>query len=195
MNYKELAREVFDVESKAILGLSDKIDDNFISVIELLLFCSGNVIISGVGKSGVIAEKIAATLSSIGTNAFYISPLDLFHGSLSAIKREDIFIAISHSGETSELLRCIEYIRNQGTVVVAITGNITSSLATLSDHILNVAVEKEACPLNVIPTASSVAALAMGDAIVSVLVKAKGITMTQFQSSHPGGYIGKYGCK
>lgn len=187
----ELARKVLRTEAAAILGLVERIDATFDRAVQLLYECHGRVIVTGMGKSGLICRKIAATLSSTGTSAWFLHPAEALHGDLGAIRDNDVVIALSHSGETEELLRLLESIRRIGARLIALTGDPSSTLARASDETLNCGITEEACPMNLVPTASTTAALAMGDALAMALLVRKGFREEQFASLHPGGKIGR----
>ena len=186
-----LARKVLQTEAAAILALVDRLDERFDQAVRLLLDCRGRVIVTGMGKSGIICRKIAATLSSIGTPAFFLHPADAPHGDFGVLQAEDVVIALSYSGETDELLRLLETIKRIGARLIAITGDRHSSLAQAADVALDCAVSEEACPMNLVPTASTTAALAMGDALAMTLLVAKGFREEDFANLHPGGKLGK----
>jgi arabinose-5-phosphate isomerase len=186
-----LARKVLRTEADAILGLIDRLDDRFSSAVVLLRECRGRAIVTGMGKSGIIARKIAATLSSTGTPAFFMHPAEAIHGDLGMIQGEDIVIALSQSGETAEVLRLLETIRRIGARIIALTGAPASTLAQSADLTLDCGVAEEACPLNLVPTASTTAALALGDALAMTLLVEKGFREEDFANLHPGGKIGK----
>lgn len=187
----ELARKVLRIEAAAILGLVDRINGDFERAVQLLYDCKGRVIVTGMGKSGLICRKIAATFSSTGTSAWFLHPAEAIHGDLGAIREDDVVVALSHSGETDELIRLLESIRRIGARLIAITGNPGSTLARAADVTLNCGIAKEACPMNLVPTASTTAALAMGDALAMTLLVRKGFREDQFASLHPGGKIGR----
>ena len=187
----ELARKVLRIEAAAILGLVDRINGDFERAVQLLFECKGRVIVTGMGKSGLICRKIAATLSSTGTSAWFLHPAEAIHGDLGAIRDDDVVLAVSYSGETDELIRLLESIRRIGARLIAITGNPGSTLARAADVTLNCGIAKEACPMNLVPTASTTAALAMGDALAMTLLVRKGFREEQFASLHPGGKIGR----
>jgi arabinose-5-phosphate isomerase len=187
----DLARKVLRTEAAAILGLVDRIDATFDRAVQLLYECEGRVIVTGMGKSGIICRKIAATLSSTGTSAWFLHPAEAIHGDLGAIRDNDVVIALSHSGETDELIRLLESIRRIGARLVALTGDPASTLARAADVTLNCGITEEACPMNLVPTASTTAALAMGDALAMTLLVRKGFREEQFASLHPGGKIGR----
>ncbi|HSC26025.1 MAG TPA: KpsF/GutQ family sugar-phosphate isomerase [Vicinamibacterales bacterium] len=187
----ELARKVLRTEAAAILGLVDRIDGEFERAVQLLFECRGKVIVTGVGKSGIICRKIAATLTSTGTSAWFLHPADAIHGDLGAIREDDVIVALSHSGETEELIRLLESIRRIGARLIAMTGDPESTLARAADVTLDCSVAEEACPMNLVPTASTTAALAMGDALAMTLLVRKGFREEQFASLHPGGRLGR----
>ena len=186
-----LARQVLETEAAAVLALVDRLDDAFEQAVELLQRCVGRVIVTGMGKSGIICRKIAATLSSTGTPAFFLHPAEATHGDLGVIQQGDIVLALSYSGETDELLRLLETIRRQGARLVAVTGSPASTLGQAADVTLNCQVSEEACPLNLVPTASTTAALALGDALAMALLVRKGFRQEDFANLHPGGKLGK----
>jgi arabinose-5-phosphate isomerase len=187
----ELARKVLRIEAAAILGLVDRIDGDFERAVQLLFDCRGRVIVTGMGKSGIICRKIAATLSSTGTSAWFLHPAEAIHGDLGAIRDDDLVLALSHSGETEELIRLLESIRRIGARLIALTGDPESTLARAADVTLNCGIATEACPMNLVPTASTTAALAMGDALAMTLLVRKGFREEQFASLHPGGKLGR----
>ena len=188
---RSLARKVLQTEAAAILALIDRLDENFDRAVRMLYECQGRVIVTGMGKSGIICRKIAATLASTGTSAFFLHPAEATHGDLGVIQPNDLLLAISHSGETQEVLRLLEAIRRIGARIVAITGNPASTLAQAADVALDCQVSEEACPLNLVPTASTTAALAMGDALCMTLLVEKGFREEDFAKIHPGGKLGK----
>ncbi len=191
MDYIKIAKNTILGEAKALEMLASCIDDTFTEIVELFMNCSGNIIFSGVGKSGNVAEKISSSFSSIGVPAFYISPLDLYHGGLGIFQDRDIFVAISKSGNTQELNQCVSFVKSRNIRIVSLTSNIDSELSNLSDYTLLTHAIDEACPLNIVPTTSIITALALGDAIVCALIKAKDITKQKFINTHPGGTLGK----
>ena len=186
-----LAREVLQIEAAAIAALTQRIDDTFLRALNIILSCDGRVIVSGMGKSGHIARKIAATLSSTGTPAYFVHPAEASHGDLGMITAHDVFIALSYSGESQELLTIVPVIKRQGAKLITLTGNPQSSLALASDAHLNGAVDKEACPMGLAPTTSTTAALALGDALAMALLDVKGFGAEDFARSHPGGSLGR----
>jgi arabinose-5-phosphate isomerase len=188
---RSLAQKVLQTEAAAILALVDRLDESFDRAVRMVHECQGRVIVTGMGKSGIICRKIAATLASTGTSAFFLHPAEATHGDLGVIQPTDLLLAISHSGETQEVLRLLEAIRRIGAKIVAITGNPASTLAQAADVSLDCQVSEEACPLNLVPTASTTAALAMGDALCMTLLVEKGFREEDFAKIHPGGKLGK----
>jgi arabinose-5-phosphate isomerase len=188
-----LARKVLQTEAAAILALVERLDERFEHAVRLLLECpaGGRVIVTGMGKSGIICAKIAATLSSTGTPAFFLHPAEAIHGDLGKLQSEDVILAVSHSGETEELLRLLETIKRLGARLITITGVPGSTLSKAADVALDCHVSEEACPLNLVPTASTTAALALGDALAMTLLVAKGFRQEDFANLHPGGKLGK----
>jgi arabinose-5-phosphate isomerase len=186
-----LAREVLETEARAILGLIPQLNADFPRAVALLHACTGRVIVTGMGKSGIISHKIAATLSSTGTSAFFLHPAEAIHGDLGAVRAEDVVLALSYSGETEELVRLVEAIRRIGATLIALTGDIQSTLGQAADIALSCHVPAEACPLNLAPTASTTAALALGDALALALSRRKGFRAEEFADLHPGGRLGK----
>ncbi len=186
-----LARETLDIESRALTLLSDRLDDAFAEACRLCMGIAGRVVVTGMGKSGHIATKIAATLASTGTPSFFMHPAEASHGDLGMITRHDLLLAISYSGETQEVLTILPLVKRMGGPLVSMTGNPKSTLARVADVHLNIAVEEEACPLNLAPTASTTATLAMGDALAVALLKSRGFTAEDFARSHPSGSLGK----
>jgi arabinose-5-phosphate isomerase len=186
-----LARRVLTIEAQAILSLVDRLDDRFSLAVSMLRDCRGRVIATGMGKSGIISRKIAATLSSTGTPAFFLHPAEAIHGDLGMIQPDDVVIALSHSGETEEVVRLLETIRRVGARLIVMTGSPRSTLAGAADITLDCHVAAEACPLNLVPTASTTAALALGDALAMTLLVEKGFREEDFANLHPGGKIGK----
>ncbi|HVE88335.1 MAG TPA: KpsF/GutQ family sugar-phosphate isomerase [Burkholderiaceae bacterium] len=186
-----LARELLQIEAQAVAALTDRIDGAFSRAVDLLLACAGRVVVSGVGKSGHIARKIAATLASTGTPSMFVHAAEAAHGDLGMITRDDVLLALSYSGEGDELLTMLPVAKRQGTPLVAITGNSSSALAKLADVHIDVHVEKEACPLNLAPTSSTTAMLAMGDALAIACLDARGFGAEDFARAHPGGALGR----
>ena len=191
LDINKLACEVFDIEANAILKLKSGINGNFDKAIDLLYNSKGKVIITGMGKSGLIGKKIAATLTSTGTPSYFLHPAESTHGDSGIITRDDVVIAISNSGETQELLNLLPLIKRFGVPVISMTGNLNSTLAKAGNVVLDISVEKEACPLGKAPTASTTATLAMGDALAVCLLKKRGFTEEDFLIYHPGGALGK----
>ena len=186
-----LARKVLQTEAAAILDLVDRLDGSFSIAVHMVRDCRGRVILTGMGKSGIICRKIAATLSSTGTSAFFLHPAEAVHGDLGVIRSDDVVIAISYSGETEELTRVLETIKRLGAQLIAITGGVNSTLAVSADVTLDCHVSEEACPMNLVPTASTTAALALGDALAMAVLVEKGFQPDDFAHLHPGGKLGK----
>ena len=186
-----MAREVLEIEARAVSDLIGRLDQSFAQAVELILNCRGRVVVGGIGKSGHIARKIASTLASTGTPAFFVHPAEASHGDLGMVAHDDVFIALSNSGESDELLAIVPLLKRQGAKLVAMTGNPQSALAREADVHLYAGAEKEACPLNLAPTASTTAALALGDALAVALMQSKGFTRDEFAASHPGGSLGR----
>lgn len=187
----DLAKEVLDIEAHSILKLKSNINGNFDKAIDILYSCKGRVIVTGMGKSGIIGKKIAATMSSTGTPSYFLHPAESTHGDSGIISKDDVIIAISNSGETQELLNLLPLIKRFGVPLIALTGGLNSTLARTSDVFLDISVEKEACPLNKAPTASTTATLAMGDALAVCLLEKRGFSEEDFLTLHPGGALGK----
>jgi arabinose-5-phosphate isomerase len=187
----ELAQRVLSIEADAVARLGERLDGEFVRAVELILACHGRVIVSGIGKSGHIARKIAATMASTGTPAYFVHAAEAVHGDLGMITRDDVLIALSNSGENDELLTIVPLVKRQGGRLIAMTGNPASSLAREADVHLDASVAEEACPLNLAPTASTTAALALGDALAVALLDARGFGSEDFARSHPGGALGR----
>ena len=191
----ELACDTLDIEADALRKMRDRLaktgQDALVLSVTLLEQCRGRIVVSGIGKSGHIARKIAATFASTGSPAFFVHPAEASHGDLGMVTRDDVFVAISNSGETEELLTIVPIIKRTGAKLIALTGDPSSSLAKLADAHLDVSVDKEACPLNMAPTTSTTAALAMGDALAVALLDARGFNAQDFLRSHPGGRLGR----
>ncbi len=185
------ARRVLNIEAEAIYALTKKLGKDFNKAVELLAGCRGRVIVTGVGKGGLIGEKISATLSSTGTPSLFLHSAEAIHGDLGRVTKDDVVLAISNSGETEELIRLLPLIKRIGASLIALTGNTRSALAKYSDVVLDASVKKEACPLGLAPTASTTVALALGDAIAVCLLKKKGFKEKDFAFYHPGGMLGK----
>ncbi len=187
----ELAKRVLGIEARAVEELALRLDESFTTALRIILGCDGRIVVSGIGKSGHIASKLASTLASTGTPAFFVHPADASHGDLGMITRGDVLIALSNSGESGELLVIVPIIKREGAKLIAITGNPASSLAKEADVHLNASVSEEACPLGLAPTASTTAALALGDALAVALLEARGFSEKDFARSHPGGRLGR----
>jgi arabinose-5-phosphate isomerase len=186
-----LARQVLDIEADALRALSTRLDAGFAGAVQLILACSGRVVVSGMGKSGHIGGKIAATLASTGTPAFFMHPGEASHGDLGMITHNDVVLALSNSGESNEIVSIVPLIKRRGAKLIAMTGNPNSTMAREADVHLNAGVDKEACPLNLAPTASTTAALALGDALAVALLDARGFSADDFARTHPGGTLGR----
>ncbi|MEK6564410.1 MAG: KpsF/GutQ family sugar-phosphate isomerase [Candidatus Omnitrophota bacterium] len=185
------AKEVFKIEAEAIASLSSKLDDNFVQAVEAIYNCRGRVVVSGMGKTGIIGQKISATLSSLGTPSIWLHSAEATHGDLGKVTKDDVVIVLSNSGETEETKNLLPILKKIGARIIAITGNKNSTLAKYSDIVLDVSVKKEACTLGLAPTSSTTAALAMGDALAVCLVEKKGFKEKDFALYHPGGLLGK----
>ena len=185
------AREVLEVESRAVADLVGRLDGAFLRAVETLIGCKGRVVVTGLGKSGIICKKIAATLASTGTPALFMHPAEAVHGDLGMVVPGDVVLAISNSGETAELLQLVERIKRLGVVLVSLTGNPSSTLASFSDIHLDIGVAREACPMDLVPTASTTASLAMGDALAVAVAEKRGFREEEFASLHPGGRLGR----
>ncbi len=188
---RDAARRVLEIESAAILALRDRLDASFDDAVELLFACTGRVVVTGMGKSGIVGEKISATLTSTGTPSLVLHPAEAIHGDLGRIVNGDSVLAISHSGETEEILALLPSLKRLGAPLLALSGNPRSTLATAADVHLDVSIAKEACPLGLTPTASTTAALAMGDALAMALLERRGFSMEDFAVLHPGGRLGR----
>ena len=186
-----LARKVLQTEAAAVLALVDRLDDRFAEAVSLIVRCKGRVIVTGMGKSGIICRKIAATLASTGTPAFFLHPAEAVHGDLGVIQADDVVIAMSYSGETEELTRVLETLKRIRAPLIALTGGAKSTLAQAANVALDCSVSEEACPMNLVPTASTTAALAMGDALAMTVLVEKGFKPEDFANLHPGGKLGK----
>ncbi|MBW1840478.1 MAG: KpsF/GutQ family sugar-phosphate isomerase [Deltaproteobacteria bacterium] len=187
----EKAIDVLKIEAEGILNLADRIDSNFTEMVNLILLSSGRLVVSGIGKSGIVGRKIVATLNSTGTRSLFLHPVEAMHGDLGTVSPDDIFLALSNSGETDELNILLPSIQNIGCKIIAFTGNKRSTLANHSDIVINVGVDREACPLGLAPTASTTALLAMGDALAVVLINKKQFKPSDFKKTHPGGTLGQ----
>ena len=188
----ESAREVLTIEAEGILRLRSRLGPSFEQAVRLILESPGKVITTGIGKSGIVARKVMATLNSTGTTAIFLHPVEALHGDLGMVAAGDVVLAISHSGETGELVDLIPVLKEQGAKVVALTGGLESSLARVSDLVVDCGVEREACPLGLAPTASTTAALAMGDALAVVLILKRRFNAEDFRRTHPGGHLGQH---
>ena len=186
-----LARDVLAIESRAVAALCDRLDDNFVAACELCLATPGRIVVSGMGKSGHVSNKIAATLASTGTPAFFMHPAEASHGDLGMITSQDLLLAVSYSGETAEVVTILPVVKRMGAKLLSMTGNPKSTMAQAADVHLDISVAEEACPLNLAPTASTTATLAMGDALAVALLKSRGFTAEDFARSHPSGSLGK----
>ena len=187
----DLAKKVLRIEAAAILGLVERLNGDFERAVDVLYDCRGRVIVTGMGKSGIISRKIAATFSSTGTSAFFLHPAEAIHGDLGAIRDDDVVVALSHSGETEELIRLLESIRRIGAKLIALTGSPASTLGRAADVTIDCSIAEEACPMNLVPTASTTASLALGDALAMTLLVRKGFREEQFAAYHPGGKLGR----
>jgi arabinose-5-phosphate isomerase len=191
VDVRALARRVIAIEAGAVAGLAARIDDAFVAACQLVLDCAGRVVVTGMGKSGHVGSKIAATLASTGTPAFFVHPGEASHGDLGMITPADLVIAISNSGETSEIITILPLLKRIGVPLITMTGNRRSTLGEAATVVLDVAVPEEACPLNLAPTASTTATLAMGDALAVALLECRGFTREDFARAHPGGTLGR----
>lgn len=191
MEIKKLAQEVFEIEAKEIANLSNRLTEDFEKAIKAILESSGKLIVSGMGKSGIIGKKIAATLASTGTPSFFLHPGEAYHGDLGMIEENDVVLLISNSGETDEVLKLIPFLKHQKNCTISMSGNDHSTLAKNTNYHLNIAVEKEACPLLLAPTSSTTATLVMGDAIAVTLMKLRNFKEENFAKFHPGGSLGR----
>lgn len=191
MSIQEDGKRVLEIEARAIAGLIARLDQRFTAAVDLLYACGGKVVVSGMGKSGLIGQKIAATLASTGTPAFFLHPAEGIHGDLGMLARHDALLALSNSGETEELLKLLPFVKRLNISVIALTGRVQSTLAKNSDVVLDVSVSEEACPMGLAPTASTTAALAMGDALAIALLQKRGFKEDDFAQFHPGGSLGR----
>jgi len=190
-NFKKIAKQVLRTEAKAIIDLLPRINNNFDKAVEMISACRGRIVVTGMGKPGIIGNKISATLASLGVPSLYLHPAEAVHGDLGRVTKEDIIIAISNSGQTEEITRLLPIIKKIGAKLIGFTGNSHSLLARYSDIVLNVGVKKEACPFNLAPTASTTATLAMGDALALAVIMRKGFKIEDYAFYHPGGSLGK----
>ena len=191
MNIKNIAKEVFEIESQEILNLQNNLTDDFEKAVQSVYNSKGKFIICGMGKSGIIGKKIAATLASTGTPSFFLHPGEAYHGDLGMIEKEDIVLLISNSGETDEVLKIIPFLKSQGNITISMSGNPKSTLAINTNYHLNISIKKEACPLNLAPMSSTTATLVMGDAIAVALMKLRDFKDENFAKFHPGGSLGR----
>jgi arabinose-5-phosphate isomerase len=191
MDYKKIIQEVLELEAQELVKASKKIDNNLNNAVKLILECKGKLIITGVGKSGLVGAKIAATLSSTGTSSFFIHPTEAMHGDLGMIDKNDMVLAISYSGESNELIDILPHLKRFDIPLIAMANNPNSTLAKYSDVFIDIKVSKEACPLNIAPTTSTTLTMALGDALAVSLMKARNFTRNDFASFHPGGTLGK----
>lgn len=187
----EQARRIFEIESKAVLNLRERLNEDFIKAVNFILECRGKIIVTGIGKSGLVSQKIASTFACSGTPAFFLHPAEGVHGDIGMIARDDVAIAVSNSGETEELLRILPIIKRFGLRLIAMTGKRDSELGRYADAVLDVGVEQEACPLGLVPTASTTATMAMGDALAITVLERRGFRADDFALLHPGGSLGK----
>lgn len=187
----DIAKRVFEIESESILNLSNQLTSDFECAVEAIMQSQGRVIVCGMGKSGHIGKKMAATFASTGTPSFFVHPAEAFHGDLGMIKADDVFLSISNSGETDEVLKIIPFVKENGMKHICMVGNINSTLAKNADFVLNVHVEKEACPMQLAPTSSTTATLVMGDALAVALIEMKKFKEENFARFHPGGSLGR----
>lgn len=190
-NILNLAKNVFQIEAFEISNIANKLNSDFEETIRAILKSSGKVVVTGIGKSGIIGKKISATLSSTGTPSFFLHPAEAYHGDLGMVERDDIILLISNSGETDEVLRILPFFKSQGNITISITGNPQSTLAKNSDYHLDIGVSQEACPLQLAPTSSTTATLVMGDALAVVLMQLRNFQPKDFAQFHPGGNLGK----
>ena len=191
MNYKTIAQETLNIEAQTLLNAAKNINDDFNKAVEIILTCKGKLVVSGVGKSGLIGAKMAATFASTGTPSFFLHPTEALHGDLGMIGKDDVVLAISYSGESEELSSILPHIKRFGTPLIGMTRDRNSTLGQYSDVVIDVVVEKEACPLNIAPTSSTTLTLALGDALAVALMKARDFKKSDFASFHPGGALGK----
>lgn len=191
MDLLKVAKQVFTIEAQAIAGLSGQLNQQFVEAVQLLDRCKGRVLVCGMGKSGLIGKKIAATLASIGRSSFFLHPTEAIHGDLGLISADDCFLSISNSGETDEILQLIPHIRRQQLQHICIVGNINSTLAQEANYVLNIAIAQEASHIQAVPMASTTATLAMGDALAAALIKLRGFEQEDFALLHPGGSLGR----
>ena len=187
----EQAKKVLKIEAEAISALTERINESFVKAVDLIFFCKGKIVVTGVGKSGLIGQKIASTLASTGTPSFFMHPAEGIHGDLGMLSKNDVVIAISNSGESNEISQIIPVVKRMGLPLISMTGNHSSTLAKSGDAVLDVSVKEEACPLGLAPTASTTATLAMGDALAVAVLDKRGFNKEDFALLHPGGSLGK----
>ncbi len=185
------AKEVLQIEADGILGVLDRLDENFVKIVKLIQACPGRVILTGIGKSGIVARKIVATLNSTGTPALFLHPVEAMHGDLGMVSSDDIVIALSNSGETDELNMLMPSLKGIGCTLIAFVGRVDSTLGRQGDIVIDVGVDREACPLGLVPTASTTALLAVGDALAVTLIRKRGFGASDFKRFHPGGSLGQ----
>ncbi len=185
------AKRILEIEAEAVLDLRDKLNDDFNKSVDMLLACKGKVIVTGMGKSGLVSNKISSTLACSGTPAFFLHPAEAIHGDMGMMAKHDVVIAISNSGETEEVLRILPLIKRKAIKLIVMTGNVNSTLAKNGDAVLNIGVKEEACPLGLVPTASTAATMAMGDALAVTVLEERGFSEDDFAVLHPGGALGK----
>jgi arabinose-5-phosphate isomerase len=186
----ETARKVLEIEARALSELVGRLDAGFLRAVEILLACEGRVVVTGMGKSGLVGQKISATFSSTGTPSFFLHPAEALHGDLGRLVRHDVLVMLSYSGETEELLRLLDTVKRLGIPLISLTGNLQSTLAQASDVVIDVGIRQEACPLGLAPTASTTAMLAMGDALAMALLERRGFKEEDYAALHPGGELG-----
>jgi arabinose-5-phosphate isomerase len=186
----ETARKVLEIEAQALKELVERLDQNFLQAVEILFACRGRVVVAGLGKSGIVGQKISATLSSTGTPSFFLHPTEALHGDLGRLVRNDVLVALSYSGETEELLRLLDTVKRLAIPLITLTGKLTSTLAQASEVVIDVGIHREACPLGLAPTASTTAMLAMGDALAMALLEKRGFSEEEYAALHPGGGLG-----
>lgn len=191
LKFIEIAKHVFTIEAQAVASLAERLDNSFVVAVQHILTSKGRVVVCGMGKSGIVGKKIAATLASTGTPSFFMHPGEAYHGDLGMVTPDDVFVAISNSGETDEVVKLIPFLRSNGNYLVALTGNPQSTLAKAAHSNLDVSVQEEACPLQLAPTSSTTATMAMGDALAITLMKARGFKPEHFARFHPGGSLGR----
>lgn len=191
MNYLDLAKNVFEIEMQGLKEIKEKLDENFNKIIDEIVAAKGRLVVTGMGKSGLVGKKISATLASTGTRSFFMHPGEAYHGDLGMIFEGDIVLAISNSGETEEIIRLLPFFKDNGNIVIAMTGGKNSTLAKHANYFLDIAISKEACPLELAPTTSTTVTLAMGDALSVALMEARGFKAENFARFHPGGSLGR----